>query len=98
MISASTSVTTLSTQLVISSRAANLVFQFASPRSVRMDAGMRSAARASESSGVCLNLKVSNAPGDKAVAGFDGFEAAPPAGFLVDGAAGELAAVGGFLL
>ncbi len=39
-----------------------------------MEDGMRSAARASASSGVCLYLKVSKAPGALGAAGFDGLE------------------------
>jgi hypothetical protein len=57
--SASTCSATPSTQLVISSSAASLVFQLESPKSARMEDGMSSMAIASESSGVCLNLNAS---------------------------------------
>jgi hypothetical protein len=61
--SASTCAATPSTQLVISSSAASLVFQLESPISARMEDGMRSMAIASESSGVCLNLNASKESG-----------------------------------
>jgi hypothetical protein len=90
MTSASVLSTTLSTHVVISSKAANLVFQLTSPRSVSSADGTRSVAKVSASSGVCLYLKASNVPGVWVVP-LDGcFEEtkAAGAGFLAVGAVG----------
>lgn len=94
--SASTSPTTPSTQVVISSNATSLVFQLASPKSVKILDGMRSAASASASSGVCLYLNESKAPGAVAVAPLAGLDtgAATAGTFLAAG--GALVAVRGF--
>jgi hypothetical protein len=94
--SASNSSTTPSTHSVISSSAANRVFQLASPRSSKILDGIRSPASASASSGRCLYLKVSRAAA--AAAGADtappleGFDTGAAAGtiFLTAGAAGFL--------
>lgn len=100
MTSASTSSTMLDSQVFMVSRAASRVFQLASPKSVMISVGIRSAARASESSGVCLYLNVSSAPAATgAEAALDGFAAADGGGFLgaeaVAAGAGEAAAVAG---
>lgn len=86
--SASTSTITPSNQVFISSRAASLVFQLASPKSVIMDVGIRSEARASASSGVCLYLKVSNTPGPAGAADLDGFVFVAGGSFFGAGAEG----------
>jgi hypothetical protein len=49
-------------------------------------AGINSAARFSASSGVCLYLNVSIAPGAAGAAGFEGFAAAVGASFFTAGA------------
>jgi hypothetical protein len=54
----------------------------ASPRSVKIEAGINSAARASASSGVCLNLKVSSTPGAAGAALLAGLAAPGWLGFL----------------
>ena len=107
--SESRSLTQPSTQVVISSRAAKRFFQLESPRSVANFAGISSAASASASSGVCLYLKVSSAPGPGAAPPFAGFDvAAAAAGGSFFGAGAETAgallgallpspATGGFL-
>jgi hypothetical protein len=59
-----------SSQVFISSNAANRTFQLVSAKPVATSAGMRSAASDSASSGVCLYLNVSSAPGAVAAAGF----------------------------
>lgn len=76
-----------STQPVISSNVAKRVFQFESPRPVANSAGIMSAARASASSGVCLNLKVSNDPWAGGAPPFAGLAAAAGTIFLTCGAA-----------
>ena len=85
--SASSSSTDPCTQDVISSSAASLVFQFASEKSATIAVGIKSAARASASSDVCLNLKDSSAafPGAGAAAGLD-LEAAAGGGAFLTGA------------
>lgn len=86
--SESTSTITPSNQELISSRAANRVFQFASPKSVKMDAVIKSAAKVSASSGVCLYLKLSKAPGAAGAADFAGLALVAGGGFLGGGAEG----------
>jgi len=61
MTSESTCSTTPSSHPVISSTAARRAFQFVFPRSADILEGIKSAARASASSGVCLYFTVSNA-------------------------------------
>lgn len=93
---------TLSSQVFISSKAASLVFQFASANSVAIDDGTNSAANASASSGVCLYLNVSRAPGGAVAAGLGVFD--PPVavagGFLAARGAAAVAGaeVAGFLV
>ena len=81
--------------MFISSSAVSLVFQFASAKSVAIDDGINSVANASASSGVCLYLNVSRAPGGAGVAGLAAF--APPVavagGFLDTGGAAAVAGV-----
>jgi hypothetical protein len=72
------------THVAISSSAASRVFQFASPKSVMIADGSCSAASASASSGVCLNLTASKPPGVEAE-------------FPLLGFAPVVAAAGGFL-
>lgn len=85
--SESSSGAALSIQPVISSRAASRTFQFESPRSVAYWAGIISAARASASSGVCLNLKESKAPGAAGGGALPGLPVAAGANFLTASAA-----------
>ena len=88
-----------SNQVFISSSAASLVFQFASAKSVAIDGGIKSAANVSASSGVCLYLNVSRAPGGAGAAGLVGFAPAPAAavtGFLAAGGAAAGAEAPGF--
>src|SRR5258708_18873648 len=97
----------LSTHVVISSKAASRVFQFASPRSVIKLAGISSVASASASSGVCLYLKLSRPPAGAGAPPFPGFDdvaaaaaaAAASAGgfFPVDGAVAPGGALAAFL-
>ena len=95
--SASTSLTTPSTQVVISSNAANLVFQLASPKSVKILDGMRSAESASASSGVCLYLNESKAPDAGAAPPLAGLDVGAAAAGTFLTAVGALATAGGFL-
>jgi hypothetical protein len=76
-----------------SSSAANLVFQFASARSAVTEDGNNPAARASASSGVCLYLKLSRAPGAWDGEDLEVLEEAGCDGFL----AVVLPTAGGFL-
>lgn len=91
--SASSVSTSCSTQEVISSKAAKRTFQFASPKSVAILAGINSAARLSASSGVCLYLKLSRPPAGGGGGGLDFPPAAAGGGFLT--AAGVEDVVGG---
>ena len=73
---------------------ANLVFQFESPKPVAKLVGIMSAAKASASSEVCLNLKVSSAPGAGGAPPFAGLaaaEAAAAAGIGFFGAGADAA-------
>lgn len=86
-ISESTSAALLSAHVVISSKAANRVFQLESARSVANLAGIISAASDSASSGVCLNLTVSSAPGASGAAALlDLLEAGGGTTFFTGGA------------
>ncbi len=100
MTSASRESTSASSHVVISSNAASLAFQLASPSPVITDGGIKSAARASASYDECLYLTVSRLTAAALEAAFpEGFPAEPPgAGFfaaLAAFAAGAAAA--GFL-
>ena len=96
-ISASRPSTSFSSQLDISSKAASRVFQFASPRSIMIDEGIKSAARASASSGVCLYLTASRFPVAVGAPALPVFVAAvAAAGFFAAGAGGGAVVVGFF--
>lgn len=92
--SESNSSTAPSTHDVISSNAANLVFQFESDRSFCIAGGIRSAISASASSGLCLYLNVSSVPGGGGGGAFPFEAAAAGIGFLEAGAAAGAAAAG----
>ena len=98
--SASTSVTTPSSHTCISSKAVNLVFQLASPRSVRIEDGISSAARMSASSDECLNLNVSRTAGAAGALAFPDFAVAdtPGGSFFVAGAVAFPAAGAAFFV
>ena len=81
--------TTPSIHCAISSNALRRNFQFESPKFVAISVGINSAARASESSGLCLYLNVSRLPD---AAGTDGL-----VGLEEEAAAAATAAAGGFL-
>ena len=87
--SESTCSTTPSSHVAISSTAPRRAFQFVFPRSADILEGIKSAAKASASSGVCLYFTVSNVLGAAGGAAFD-FEG-PVAGgnFLTTGAGPE---------
>jgi len=88
--SESTCSTTPSSHVVISSTAARRAFQFAFPRPADKSEGIKSVARASASSGVCLYFTVSNVLGAAGGAALD-FEGPAVAGgnFLTTGTGPE---------